>query len=91
MPNPRRQLYRAEMEPTGKPSRNRTAALGPGLGWRAWLGAARSVFLDLNDSNLGLISAGIDMSLYLVSELADRALARRTALQMEYRWLEASD
>lgn len=39
----------------------------------------------------GGISAGIDMSLYLVSELADRALARRTALQMEYRWLEASD
>ena len=59
MPNPRRQLYRAEMEPTGKPSRNRTAALGPGLGWRAWVGAARSVFMDLNDSNLGLISAGI--------------------------------
>ena len=38
----------------------------------------------------GGISAGIDMSLYLVAKLADPALARRTARQMEYRWLDAS-
>lgn len=34
----------------------------------------------------GGISAGIDMSLYLVSKLASDELAERTALQMEYRW-----
>lgn len=32
------------------------------------------------------ISAGIDMSLYLVSKLVDLALAEATALQMEYDW-----
>lgn len=32
------------------------------------------------------ISAGIDMSLYLVSQLADLSLARATARQMEYHW-----
>jgi transcriptional regulator GlxA family with amidase domain len=32
------------------------------------------------------ISAGIDMSLYLVSRLAGRELAVRTARQMEYDW-----
>lgn len=32
------------------------------------------------------ISAGIDMSLHLVSRLAGADLARRTARQMEYRW-----
>lgn len=33
----------------------------------------------------GGISAGIDMSLYLVGRLADQGLAARTARQMEYR------
>jgi len=32
------------------------------------------------------ISAGIDMSLYLVERLAGRALAERTARQMDYAW-----
>lgn len=32
------------------------------------------------------ISAGIDMSLYLVSKLAGKALADKTARQMEYDW-----
>ena len=32
------------------------------------------------------ISAGIDMSLYLVSRLADSKLALDTARQMEYNW-----
>jgi transcriptional regulator GlxA family with amidase domain len=32
------------------------------------------------------ISAGIDMSLYLVSEIASAVLAKKTAKQMEYRW-----
>jgi len=32
------------------------------------------------------ISAGIDMSLYIVSRLADRELAMGTARQMEYIW-----
>jgi len=32
------------------------------------------------------ISAGIDMSLYLVGRLAGRALAERTARQMDYAW-----
>lgn len=41
------------------PLRTRSAALGPGLGWRAWAGAVRAVFMDLNDSNIGLISAGV--------------------------------
>ena len=35
------------------------------------------------------ISAGIDMSLYLVSRLAGRSLAIRTARQMEYDWTDA--
>ncbi len=34
----------------------------------------------------GGISAGIDMSLFLVSELASMDLAMKTAKQMEYRW-----
>ena len=34
----------------------------------------------------GGISAGIDMSLYLVARLVDRELAVRTALQMEFDW-----
>jgi transcriptional regulator GlxA family with amidase domain len=34
----------------------------------------------------GGISAGIDMSLYLVERLAGRELALRTARQMEYHW-----
>ncbi|WP_394248483.1 DJ-1/PfpI family protein [Vibrio profundi] len=34
----------------------------------------------------GGISAGIDMSLYLVSELASEDIANLTATQMEYRW-----
>ncbi|PSW21702.1 DJ-1/PfpI family protein [Photobacterium sanctipauli] len=36
----------------------------------------------------GGISAGIDMSLYLVSQLISRELAENTARQMEYRWQE---
>ncbi len=34
----------------------------------------------------GGISAGIDMSLFLVSDLASMALAEKTAKQMEYQW-----
>ncbi|MDH4107616.1 MAG: DJ-1/PfpI family protein [Gammaproteobacteria bacterium] len=34
------------------------------------------------------ISAGIDMSLHLVARLLGSDLARRTARQMDYRWLE---
>ncbi len=34
----------------------------------------------------GGIAAGIDMALYLVSQIADEALARQTARQMEYPW-----
>jgi transcriptional regulator GlxA family with amidase domain len=34
----------------------------------------------------GGISAGIDMSLFLVSKLSTEALAQKTAHQMEYRW-----
>lgn len=34
----------------------------------------------------GGISAGIDMSLYLVSQLSSLELAEKTARQMEYRW-----
>lgn len=34
----------------------------------------------------GGISAGIDMSLHLVERLADDALARKTARQMEFDW-----
>ena len=36
----------------------------------------------------GGISAGIDMSLHLVERLAGRALATRTARQMEFDWTE---
>ena len=36
------------------------------------------------------ISAGIDMSLYLVERLADRALAERTSRQMDYAWTPCS-
>lgn len=58
----------------------------------------RQQFPDLNvqenirwvdEGNLvssGGISAGIDMSLYLVSRLHNRDLAERTARQMEYDW-----
>ena len=38
----------------------------------------------------GGISAGIDMSLHLVARLASRALAERTARQMEFDW-QAND
>lgn len=34
----------------------------------------------------GGISAGIDMSLHLVSKLSDLALASKTAVQMEFEW-----
>ncbi|WP_081904536.1 YihY/virulence factor BrkB family protein [Palleronia rufa] len=40
-------------------SPKRASALSPGLGWRAWWGASKAVVMGLNDSNLGLISAGI--------------------------------
>ncbi|MDQ0587059.1 DJ-1/PfpI family protein [Variovorax paradoxus] len=36
------------------------------------------------------ISAGIDMSLYLVERLAGRTLAERTARQMDYAWISGS-
>jgi transcriptional regulator GlxA family with amidase domain len=36
----------------------------------------------------GGISAGIDMSLHLVSRLHSEALAERTAKQMEFLWLK---
>jgi transcriptional regulator GlxA family with amidase domain len=34
------------------------------------------------------ISAGIDMSLFMVSQLSNRELAIKTARQMDYRWVE---
>jgi transcriptional regulator GlxA family with amidase domain len=34
------------------------------------------------------ISAGMDLALHLVERLAGRALAERTARQMDYRWLD---
>lgn len=37
------------------------------------------------------IAAGIDMSLHLVSRLAGRELALRTARQMEFDWQESND
>lgn len=36
----------------------------------------------------GGISAGIDMSLYLVSQICDQDLAEKVARQMEYRWVK---
>ena len=36
------------------------------------------------------ISAGIDMSLHLVARLLGEELARRTARQMEYEWVDAA-
>lgn len=33
--------------------------MGPGLNWRVWGSAAKGVFMELNDNNLGLISAGV--------------------------------
>lgn len=39
----------------------------------------------------GGISAGIDMSLHLVSKLADENLARKTAKQMEFSWTSNRD
>jgi len=38
----------------------------------------------------GGISAGIDMSLHLVSRLHSRELAEQTARQMEFSWTEKS-
>lgn len=38
----------------------------------------------------GGISAGIDMSLFLVSELASVDLAKKTAKQMEYHWQQVT-
>ncbi len=38
----------------------------------------------------GGISAGIDMSLYLVSEIVDLDFARKVARQMEYEWSPSS-
>lgn len=37
------------------------------------------------------ISAGIDLSLHLVSRLSSPELAERTARQMDYRWLSHPD
>lgn len=59
-------------------------ALFPGVrvhGQRRWIDNGRVV------TSAG-ISAGIDMSLHLVERLAGRALALRTARQMEYDWNE---
>lgn len=39
----------------------------------------------------GGISAGIDMSLYLVSRLCSRELAEKTARQMEYDWKKTGE
>jgi transcriptional regulator GlxA family with amidase domain len=39
----------------------------------------------------GGISAGMDMSLYLVARLTDHELARKTAHQMEYDWRDIAD
>ena len=48
-----------------------------------WVDAGRIV------SSAG-ISAGIDMSLHLVERLAGRALAERTARQMDFEWTHSS-
>jgi len=42
--------------------------------------------VDGNVITSGGISAGIDMSLHLVAQLASSELAETTALQMEYNW-----
>lgn len=44
--------------------------------------------VDGNTITSGGISAGIDMSLYLVSQLESEDLAQATARQMEYRWIK---
>lgn len=62
-------------------------ALRPGLrvvGDRRWVDAGRIV------TSAG-ISAGIDMSLHLVERLHSRALALRTARQMDFDWTESHD
>ncbi|OEF24266.1 DJ-1/PfpI family protein [Vibrio rumoiensis] len=43
---------------------------------------------DGNKISSGGISAGIDMSLFIVSQLANVALAEATAKQMEFRWVK---
>jgi len=61
-------------------------ALRPGLRvltGRRWVDAGAIV------TSAG-ISAGIDMSLHLVERLHSRALAVRTAQQMEFDWAEAA-
>ena len=54
------------------------------LGGRRWVDNGRVI-------TSGGISAGIDMCLHLVERLAGRALAVRTARQMEYDWRPAGD
>jgi transcriptional regulator GlxA family with amidase domain len=44
--------------------------------------------IDENIITSAGISAGIDMSLYLVSILYSKMLAEKTAKQMEYRWVK---
>ncbi|WP_407940181.1 DJ-1/PfpI family protein [Nakamurella leprariae] len=61
------------------------AARYPGLEVRSgvrWVDQGRVV-------TSGGISAGIDMSLHLVDQLAGRELAERTARQLEFDWREA--
>ena len=48
--------------------------------------AGKRWMVDGNYITSGGISAGIDMSLFLVSQWGGLALAERTAKQMEYRW-----
>lgn len=62
-------------------------ALRPGVqvvGERRWVDAGRIV------TSAG-ISAGIDMSLHLVERLHSRALALRTARQMDFDWTASHD
>lgn len=49
------------------------------VGDQRWVDAGRII-------TSGGISAGIDMSLYVLSRLTDLALAEKTARQMEYGW-----
>ena len=44
---------------SGRTGSIRRAAIGPGLDRRAWFGALKALVMGLNDSNIGLISAGI--------------------------------
>ncbi|KAF0677284.1 YihY/virulence factor BrkB family protein [Profundibacterium mesophilum] len=49
----------AESAQTGSEQKRPTGSLHPGLTWRDWWYASKAVFMNMNDTNLGLISAGV--------------------------------